>query len=122
MKWHKEITSKKNPVYSVYKAKCLRKTRRPRTLSRWKQENIRIALKRKMSLNEIHLAVGGWCGFCFDVEWNNCHKCPLHKRVGKNCFALSEHGEIEDAETHEEFAKAHKAWCKKLGLWGKGWE
>ena len=117
MKWHKEITSEDYPVYDVVVAKEL--TNRPSTISKWKQENIRIALRdKKFSFDEVFRIVGHECGYCFEY---NCHSCPLNRKLGTNCCDIRTYRAMRRSKSRKALAKAHKAWCKEIGLWGKNW-
>ena len=120
MKWHKEITSEEGPVYDWRKVKFLVDDKKPHTLSRWKQENIRMAIKEGASAVELFDALQQECGYCWACI--ACPYCTLYKKLGKRCNALPEWDNMASALTRKAFAEAHEAWCKKLGLWGKNWE
>ena len=118
MKWHKEITSEAYPIYESDTLEGIDKE--PKTLSMMKQENIRIALqKSKFKLRDIKMVSWHRCGLC-DLNLS-CSPCYIFKKIGGYCTDLSEHRAMKKARTRKAFAKAHKAWCKKIGLWGKNW-
>lgn len=119
---NKEITSGKNKVYDVNVAEILYKKGKEYTakkLSIMKQENIRDALEsRGFALKTIKAACGRFCGYCF-AFWSSAFcrsECPVFKRVDTLCFNLFEWRKMNAAKTKAEFKKAHKAWCKKIGL------
>ena len=119
MKWHKEITSDKWLVYNRVKAKMLLGSKQPRTLSKWKQENIRMAIKEGMPLEAIRDIVGSDCGFC--LKHYRCSDCPIWEKLDEGCSDSVEWDDMFGAETLPAFAFAHEKWCIKIGLWNKNW-
>ncbi len=128
MKLHKEIISKYSPVYDVDIAEKLYKDGKykHRKLSLMKQENIRFAIWDCASVASLTSVITDVCGYCLrftNVSGSQeCLNCTLGKRLLIACCKLSEYTTMKNADTVEEFAKAHKKWCKKLGLWQKSWK
>jgi hypothetical protein len=122
MRLNKCIVSKDKPVYDCAKASQLFESRKYgyRKLSLMKQENIRVALKtNKFRLKVIKDAVKKECGYCFKFD---CDDCTLPINWTTSCIKIIEYSGVRDAKTKKDFALHHKNWCKKLGLWKKGWK
>lgn len=119
--------SDKYLIYNSFKAFDLfKKGYSRKRLSLMKQENIRMALKTNHpSALEVHTDL---CGFCFEEDClsmtkRSCSDCEL-TRTKTRCNQSGFYDIMSSASAHDDtdrFAKAHKAWCKQLGLWRKGW-
>lgn len=114
----KSIISEREPIYDSGRAHALLvlKKKKPRELSMMKQRNFKEAIKKRMGLVEIRGVVGELCGFCFKYNGVRCPKCPIVKKKGKECHEFPEYVEMRNATTYKELSKAHKSWCKKIGL------
>ena len=126
MNWHKEVTKPNGDEYdTIYCTKTalefLRTSKhKALTVSRMKHENIRIAIiENKASLKVLKDVNGKLCGYCFKYT---CNVCPITEKCGTECCLLEECEAMRNAQSIEEFADAHKKWCKKIGVWVKSWE
>lgn len=128
MKFHKDIALVGQGSKSVYNSVIVRdlytkKKYGYRKLSIMKQENFRVSIhKIKYSLRILKSNMATPCGYCFKFHNGiNCGKCTLIKD-GLMCTWHQEWFDMRQARTKKQFAEAHKKWCKKLGLWQKGWK
>ena len=124
MKHHKKITSTREPIYCEFKAKRLYKIKKhsAHQLSVMKQENIRIAISNKTDVTTLMHALCKNCGYCFKTSPNNaCSSCVLFHRIGKACYDSVHMPHSTQDLNLKAFSAKHKAWCKQLGLWQKGW-
>jgi len=115
-------------IYDWSKAKALFNSGKvsARKLSLMKQENIQEAIKEKYKLEDIKINIEKGCGYCFkykvdyrNLNWNwsdLCQLCPLFIKNGLQCFKLPSHNKMMKARTYKQLSKAHKEWCKELGL------
>lgn len=123
MKLNKQITSESEKIYDEIVARklYLSKEYGHRQLSLMKQENIRIAIKKGISLSDLYDSSAEFCGYCFkyldEGKIIRCRKCPFYKD-GMNCYNYSN---LEKVTTIKKFADLHKRWCKKLKLWNNNW-
>lgn len=125
MEFHKEITGEEDLIYSWRQSYHLfNRGVNHRKLSLMKQENIRVALqavssKHSHSLPLLRIALNQACGYCHRYT---CSNCPIAKRAGESCTYLPEFNKMIDTHSRKEFARHHKSWCKKIGLWRKDWK
>ena len=106
---HKEIISSEQPIYDCVKAKLLYSdgVMAARKLSNMKQDNIKKALSKRKE-----------CGLCFEFRENTdeCDDCPIYKRTNHACWESNNYGDMLVAGTKALFGKAHKKWCREIGL------
>jgi len=123
---HEEITSSLNGIYDECSAEIILSFKRmtPRKLSIMKQENIKEAIEKKMDIQDIKNAITQPCGYCLRYRkpgiW--CKRCPVYRRLGKECTIIPEWNKMLRARTHKTLRKYHMEWCRKIGLdvYGKG--
>ena len=120
MKWNEEIRPK-DRVYSEDLAIKLIGKYTPHELSLMKHENIRMAIKEKLSPTTIKECTFEACGYCFKNS-DKCEDCKLYAKMGFECWYLDEFSNMENACTIDAFAIFHKEWCEQLGLWQEDWE
>lgn len=114
---HKEVTSKKYPVYDVNKAeKIHQKKGWTRKLSMMKQRNIKDALDGEIKLSKIRKVAHERCGYCFEYLSMVCDGCPVVIKTGQQCHSFSAYFLISEAKSKRQLRALHKSWCKKIGL------
>jgi len=113
---HKEITSRLNRIYDCDKAKRLweKGIVKGKEISWKKQENIKEAIDEEYYISSIISTIGEPCGYCF--AYRSCSICPIYRRRGTQCDCLNSYFKMFSSPTLHDLRKAHKSWCKSIGL------
>ncbi len=126
MKLNQELCSDEQPYAARFAHQLyLENKYTHRQLSIMKQENLRVAAYgKKFSINSIQAGIRGNCGYCFKFDCTTGITCPLAKKGHNKCHCATNdfYAARDDVKSKKEFLKHHKAWCKAIGLWQRGWK
>lgn len=136
---HKEITANDispfqgENIYDMSRAKEIY-DRNPgletaRNLVTMKQQNIMDAINEiidgnnNYTIKDIQMTLEKRCGMCFYSEKKSSHDgihrcgiCPIKKKVGKECWLVTEYDSMFKVIEIRALKLAHEKWCKAIGF------